>query len=80
MKRALTPLDIAAWLGTICIIVGYALFSTGVFSNPLPYHILNLLGSIAVAAISYRRHVWQPFTINTVFAIFALIAIIRIAL
>ena len=78
MKRPLSSLDIVAWIGTACVIVGYGLFSLGVFPSALPYHILNFFGSLAVAAISYRRRVWQPFTINAAFAVFALIAVMRI--
>lgn len=71
------PLDIVAWLGTALIIVSYGLLSLGLLPNVLLYHTFNLLGSLAVAAISYKHRVWQPFTVNACFVIFALIAIIR---
>lgn len=71
------PLNAIAWLGTAFIIVSYGLLSLGLLPNVLLYHILNLIGSAAVAAISYKRRVWQPFTVNVCFAIFATIAIIR---
>ncbi len=76
-KKIFSALEIIAWIGTVLILAGYGLFSLGVFSNALPYHILNLLGSVAVAAISYRRKVWQPFVINACFALFAAVAIVR---
>ena len=70
-------INAAAWVGTAMILTGYGLFSTGLVPEPLPYHVLNLFGSVAVGYISYRRKVWQPAVINTVFAILAAIAIIR---
>ena len=79
-SKTLSPLEIIAWIGTALILLGYGLFSFGLLPSAIPYHILNLLGSIAVAAISYRRHVWQPFIINACFALFAAIALIRLAL
>lgn len=73
-------IDYLAWIGTVCILVGYGLFSTGLVPDPLTYHILNCVGSIAVALISWRRKIWQPFVINAVFATLAFIAIIRTVL
>ena len=70
-------IDIIAWIGTACILIGYGLFSTGIVPDVMVYHVLNCLGSIAVATISYRRKVWQPFVINATFAILAFIAIVR---
>lgn len=70
-------IDIAAWIGTAAILTGYGLFSTGLVPDPFLYHVLNMLGSLAVGYISYRRKVWQPVVINAVFALLAAIAIIR---
>lgn len=77
MKKYDKLLDILGWVGTALILLGYGLFTTGIVPDVIIYHILNLLGSIGVAAISYSRKVWQPVVINVTFAIFALIAITR---
>ena len=79
MKKYDKTLDILGWVGTALILLGYGLYSTGVVPDVIVYHWLNLIGSIGVAAISYRRKVWQPVVINVTFAVFALIAIIRFA-
>ena len=79
MKKYDKLLDILGWVGTTLILLGYGLYSTGVVPDVIVYHWLNLIGSIGVAAISYRRKVWQPVVINVTFALFALIAIIRFA-
>lgn len=77
MKKYDKILDILGWIGTALILTGYGLFTTGIVPDVIVYHILNLLGSIGVAAISYYRKVWQPVVINVTFSIFALVAIIR---
>lgn len=80
MKKYDKLLDILGWVGTALILIGYGLFTTNIVPDVIVYHILNLIGSIGVAAISYHRKVWQPVVINVTFAIFALIAIVRISL
>lgn len=70
-------LEILGWLGTALVLIGYGLYSTGLIPDIYMYHVMNLIGSVFVATISGYRRVWQPFTINTVMAIFALTAIIR---
>ncbi len=70
-------------LSALCVIsvagalLGYGLYATGIIPDIIIYHLLNLFGSIGVAAISYYRKVWQPAIINTCFAVFATIAVIR---
>ena len=70
-------IEAAAWAGTILIITNYGLLSLDLLPSILPYHMFNLLGSTAIAVISYKRKVWQPFVVNACFALFAVIAIIR---
>jgi hypothetical protein len=77
LKQKERLIDIAAWIGTAAILTGYALFTTGLIPDPFVYHVLNMLGSVAVGYISYRRKVWQSVVINTVFAVLAAIAILR---
>lgn len=75
-QKNIQPVEAAAWAGTALIIIGYGLFSLGLLPSALPYHVMNLLGSAAVAAISYRRKVWQPFVVNACFTVFAAFAIV----
>lgn len=75
-QNSIQPVEAAAWVGTAFIIIGYGLFSLGLLPGALPYHIMNFLGSSAVAIISYRRKVWQPFVVNACFTIFAALAIV----
>jgi hypothetical protein len=77
MKKYDKLLDILGWVGTAFILTGYGLYSTGIVPDVIVYHILNFIGSIGVATISYHRKVWQPVVINVTFALFALVAILR---
>lgn len=70
-------MEVIGWAGTVLILVGYAMFSTGIIPDVMVYHILNLIGSIGVAALSYHRRIWQTAIINTAFAFFAAVALLR---
>lgn len=76
MKHART-LDGIGWVGTALIIGGYGMYATGIVSDVMVYHILNFIGSLCMVALTYYRKLWQPVVINSSFALFALIAIIR---
>lgn len=75
-QQSIQPIEAFAWAGTALIIIGYGLFSLNLLPSALPYHVMNLLGSAAVAAISYRRRVWQPLIVNACFTVFAAFAIV----
>lgn len=70
-------LDAIGWAGTVLVIGGYGAYAIGLISDAVIYHIFNLFGSLGVLAISTYRRIWQPVVINSCFALFALIAIIR---
>lgn len=72
------PSDIIGWLGTIGVLLGYILLSTGVIGNDLRYFVLTLVGSLGVAYISYVKKAWQPCVLNIVFALFSIVAIVRL--
>ena len=69
------------WLGTILILSGYALLSLGVISgDSILYYCLSGLGAAGLAIITYRHRAYQSFTVNVIFSVFALVALIRIIL
>ena len=68
------------WIGSIMILVAYALLSFGVInSEAIIYHLLFLVGSSGLAVITYRHRAYQSFVVNVFFTTLALIAIIRVA-
>ncbi len=72
--------EIIGWLGATLVLGSYILLSTGMIHDALPYYVMVGAGSIGVGAISYKKKIWQPFVINTVFFSFSIVAILRILL
>lgn len=73
--------ELAGWTGVAFIAGSYSLLALGFVSGQsLLYHSLVLAGSVFVAAISYVKRTYQPFVLNLLFAILAMLAIIRIIL
>lgn len=72
--------EIIGWYGTVAIVGAYALNSFNIIgSNSLLYQILNLTGAIGIVALSLSKKAYQPATLNAIWTIIALIAIIKIA-
>lgn len=69
------------WLGVGCILASYLVLSLGLLdSNSYIYHTLILLGSLLVAAISWRKRAMQPAMLNAIFAVLAVFALFRLML
>lgn len=70
--------ELFGWLGSILILSAYALLSFGLLNaDDTIYHALFLVGSSALAVVTYRHKAFQSFTVNTFFSLIALFAIIR---
>ncbi len=73
--------EIAGWAGVVFIAGSYSLLALGfVDGESLLYHSLVFVGSVFVASISYLKKTYQPFILNVLFAILAMLAIMRIIL
>jgi hypothetical protein len=69
----------SAWVGSLLILGGYFLLATGVVDgNAIVYHLMILLGSIALGVIAYVKNVMQSVFLNVVFSILAIIALVRV--
>jgi len=72
-------LEILGWIGVIFVLGSYCLLAMGIIDgNSWIYHVLVLAGSIFIAAISYKKRIFQPMVLNLCFSAFALIALMRI--
>ncbi len=70
--------EIIGWAGAGMILGSYVLTSLEVLSPSATLIIvLNLVGGIGVVVVSYRHRNWQPLAINTIWAIIALVALVR---
>ncbi len=72
-------LDIIGWVGSITIIAAYLLLSIGKIKPGFLYQTMNLLGAIMIAIGVFPRGAWHSFTLQIVYVIIAIIALIRLA-
>lgn len=71
--------EACGWYGVTAILVAYALLSLNILdSHQLTYQILNLTGGIGIVIDAIADKNTQPAVLNTIWAVFALIAIARI--
>ena len=85
MKETTSPdsklYEILGWIGVLFVLCSYALLATNIIDgNSWMYHALVLTGSTFVAAISYKKRVFQPMVLNVCFSVLALLALVRIIL
>jgi hypothetical protein len=75
-----SEVSLIGWYGVLAILLAYALVTFSVV-NPhnYPYQLLNLTGAISLVIEAYSKRDYQPATLNVVWSIIALIAIIQIA-
>jgi len=67
------------WYGLVAVVVAYALVSfTFVAPTNFIYQILNFTGSIGITIETYYKKDYQPFWLNLIWAIIALIAMVSV--
>jgi hypothetical protein len=74
-----TYISLVGWYGVIAILVAYALVTFKlVDGDNLLYQLLNLTGAIGIGTVAATKRDAQPVVVNAVWALVALIAIVRI--
>lgn len=77
MKNKIT--EILGWYGVVAIVGAYALLSFNIIgNNSLWYQGLNLTGAIGIVVDALDDKNTQPAVLNIIWAIIALVAIIKI--
>ena len=72
-------IEIFGWYGAIAILGAYALISFSLIQpDSFIYQFFNFTGAIGIVVVSFYKKTYQPGALNIVWAIIALIAIIRI--
>lgn len=69
--------DILGWIGMILVLVAYALLSTSKIENGKLYQGLNLVAAILMAIGLFPTKAWFSFTLQVIWGLFALVAIIK---
>jgi hypothetical protein len=73
-----TLIEAAGWYGVAAILGAYVLLNFGMIeTNSWAYLTLNLTGSVAVLVDAWTARNWQPAVLNLVWAIVALIGLVR---
>ena len=70
--------DIFGWIGMILVLIAYGLLSTNKIKQGKLYQILNLLAAIFMAIGLLPKNAWFSFTLQVVWGLIAIIAIIKI--
>jgi len=67
------------WYGVIVVLLAYAAVSTSLLSaQSFWYQFFNFTGSAGVAIQTYYRRDMQPFWLNLIWALIALVALVSI--
>ena len=71
-------IDILGWIGSVEVILAYALISNGkVHGKSVSYQLLNLTGSIFLTANTVYYRAYPSTAINFVWMVVALVALIQ---
>jgi hypothetical protein len=71
--------EIFGWYGAIGLLVAYALLSFDILSPENAwYHVINITAALGIVIVSFYKRTYQPGTLNIVWAIVGLIALIKI--
>jgi len=71
--------EIIGWYGTLAIISAFVMVSFELISPiSLSYQIMNATGALGVAYISLKNKVYQPGVLNIIWALVAIIAILKL--
>jgi len=69
--------DILGWIGMVLVLLAYALLSTNKINNGFVYQLLNLFAGIFMAIGLYPKNAWFSFTLQVIWVIIALVAMIK---
>ncbi len=61
------------WAGVIVVVGAYCCMSLGWVTPGATFYLVNLLGSIGIALVAHRDSAKQPFWLNVVWSIFAVV-------
>ena len=74
-----TFIEILGWYGMSAIVLAYALNSFSVMSaTNVTYQVLNATGAVGIIVVSLHKKAYQPGVLNIIWAVIAIVAIIRL--
>lgn len=70
--------DVMGWIGMVLVLLAYILLSAGKIKNGMKYQLLNLFAGIFMAIGLFPKNAWFSFTLQVVWALVAIIAILKL--
>ena len=70
--------DIIGWIGMVLVLAAYILLSLGKIKNGYFYQFLNLAAGVLMAIGLFPKNAWFSFTLQIVWALIAIISIIKL--
>ena len=70
--------DILGWIGMVLVLLAYFLLSLEKIPNGILYQTLNFLAALLMAIGLLPKNAWFSFTLQVVWGIVAIIALIKI--
>jgi len=71
--------EAVGWYGTFALVIAYGLLSFQVLNaTDLTYQLLNGTGALCIVYISFKKKAYPPAVLNIIWAIIAIIAMVRI--
>ncbi len=70
--------DVMGWIGMVLVLLAYILLSTGKIKNGMKSQLLNLFAGIFMAIGLFPKNAWFSFTLQVVWALVAIIAIVKL--
>ncbi|MBR2708736.1 hypothetical protein IKE98_00125 [Candidatus Saccharibacteria bacterium] len=74
----LSVFDILGWVGSIMVVLAYALLSAKKIKPGLIYQLMNFFAALLIAIGLFPRNAWFSFALQVVWALVAIIAIIKL--
>lgn len=72
--------EIVGWVGSAQVVAAYALISLRkVTADSLIYQVFNFVGSAMLIAFTIYKRAYPPATVNTIWAVIALISLSQMA-
>ena len=70
--------DFFGWIGMVLVLLAYFLLSLEKIPNGILYQVLNLTAALFMAIGLFPKSAWFSFTLQVIWAIVAIIALIKI--
>jgi hypothetical protein len=71
-------IELYGWYGMAAIVLAYALASFSVIdARGLAFQIMNGTGALGIVVVSFRRKAYQPGVLNILWALIAIVAIVK---